>query len=210
MTKHIRDHRGKNWFWAENAIIDVYGPQLGSYAVAVYMVLCRMADDSTQTAYPSHNTIARRLNVSKPTVIKALKALEAAGLVDILERPKDNKENESNIYTLLPMPHTLPPGQQDLPGSQGDLPGGQSDVLEPGKGDLPKQDTVLNKTKEQGDSSQKLKPSLAKAARVAYANLDPGEQQYINRVAADDGTDIEAAMWRYRDSEVARALKSGK
>lgn len=206
MTKHIRDHRGKNWFWSNNEIIDYYGPIVGAYGIAAYMVLARMADDTTQSCYPSYSTIAQRMKCSRPTAIKAVKSLEEVGLIDIIERAKDNSDNDSNIYTLLP----LPPSKGDLLGGKSDIGGSQDDLLDPSKGDLPKQDSGSNKTKEQGDSPKKLNPRIAKAARLAYASLDPADQSYIARCAEMEDADIEATMWKYRDAEVARALKSSK
>lgn len=65
------------------------------------------------------------------------------------------------------------------------------------------------KSKHKALVIKKLDARSQQTARIAFANLDAADQQYITRVAEDDGTDIETAVWKYRDSEAARALKAG-
>lgn len=38
-----------NWLWLHNEIIDPYGAQIGTYGVAVYVVLCRCVGKDQQT-----------------------------------------------------------------------------------------------------------------------------------------------------------------
>lgn len=65
------DGREAGWFWIEDDIIDVYGPELGTTGVAVYAKLARHAN-AHGVAFPSVSGIARSLRVKRETVRKAL------------------------------------------------------------------------------------------------------------------------------------------
>jgi predicted transcriptional regulator len=108
MVDKVRDIRQPGHFWADNEIIDVYAPRIGAYGIAVYMLLCRYADNKTGEAFPALKTIAETLAISKPTVTKAIKALQAEKLVRIRVRYKrGSKERDNNIYVLLNVPKVV-------------------------------------------------------------------------------------------------------
>lgn len=96
----VRDTRQTGWFFAHNAVYDQYAAKVGINAFAVYMALCRHADDQ-QEARPSHGLIAKRLNVSRRTVVRAMQTLEEAGLVKVEATVRENGSYTSNTYTLL-------------------------------------------------------------------------------------------------------------
>jgi predicted transcriptional regulator len=87
-------------FWMYDDILDVYGAELGVYGIAVYALLCRRAN-ARATYWPSLNGIARDLNTSRPTVVKALDALEAHGLIRRTTRRDPKGGHSSTLYTLL-------------------------------------------------------------------------------------------------------------
>lgn len=70
-----------NWFRAPNALIDQHGKELGPSGVAVYCVLARYANGETRKAFPSHGLIAKRLGISRRTVIRKIKQLQEVGLI---------------------------------------------------------------------------------------------------------------------------------
>ena len=72
----IVDERRTNWLWIDNEVVDRFGPQIGAYGLAVYAVLARFADNRTRVAFPAMPTIAALLNVSKNTILTAIKSLE--------------------------------------------------------------------------------------------------------------------------------------
>jgi predicted transcriptional regulator len=90
-------------FWMYDDILDVYGAKLGVYGIAVYALLCRRAN-ARATCWPSLNGIARDLNTSRPTVVKALDALEAHGLIRRTTRRDPKGGHSSTLYTLLEVP----------------------------------------------------------------------------------------------------------
>lgn len=102
-----RTQRAPRHFWADNELVDVYLPQLGVYAFAVYMLLARYARHDTGRCDPSVETIARRLGISAPTVKKAIKTLVQHGLLTVAQRTRtygDKQINLTNSYTLLAVP----------------------------------------------------------------------------------------------------------
>lgn len=69
------------------------------YALAVYAALAKHADNETGECWPSHDTIRKMTGWSKPTVIKAIRALADAGLVEIHEQ-RDHGMRRVNRYRL--------------------------------------------------------------------------------------------------------------
>ena len=76
----VLDRRRYSFFMIDNEVIDDYACLIGIYALGVYTVLSRFANREG-VCFPSLNTIAKRLGISKPSVITALGALETYGLI---------------------------------------------------------------------------------------------------------------------------------
>lgn len=93
----IRDLRNGNWYWIHKIVYEEYSTKIGAIGLSVYNALCFYANQEGQ-CYPSIKTIAKKLNVSAPTIHKYLKKLEKYKLIKIINR---QKENQSNIYTLV-------------------------------------------------------------------------------------------------------------
>lgn len=161
----IRDHREKDWFWSNNGIIEWYGEIIGADSVAVYMVLCRHANQAGE-CWPSYQTIATKLKLSRPTVIKCMKKLEAAQVIAKSDRTQPTKDGgsmpDSNMYLLLTVKPLDEPSKAallglvndiDHPPSKGALPHLVKELYHPSKGALPKQDS-LNKTHRTRDEKR--------------------------------------------------------
>ena len=101
MTHEIRDQRRPGWLWLRNEIIDQYGAELGAIGIAVYVALCKHADNDTQECYPSHAAIGKAIGLSAPTVSKALARLCELNLITVEHRYDDAGRQTSNLYTLL-------------------------------------------------------------------------------------------------------------
>jgi len=93
----VRDHRAPGHFWADNEVIDVYGPQLGPHGIAVYMAMTRRADNSSGQLRLSNARIAEQIAMSKGGVFNALKLIVTLGLARILV-PGSNKT--PTVYVL--------------------------------------------------------------------------------------------------------------
>lgn len=97
----IRDLRGGDYFRIHNIVIDTYGKLLQPAGIAVYATLCRMADNDDQTCYPSYQTIATRIGISRSKVGTVLRLLQDIGLVGW----ESGKETHSaNTYILINPP----------------------------------------------------------------------------------------------------------
>ncbi len=104
MTKSfkIRDRRNKGWFYLDNEYINGYGKIFGAIGTAIYVSLCRHADNETQRCYPSMELIADELWISRNTVAKYIKLFEKYKLI-VCERERDSKTKKwiNNSYYLL-------------------------------------------------------------------------------------------------------------
>lgn len=67
----------------------------------VYVMLCRHADNTTKSSYPSVKTLARECGCSENTVRTALRKLSDLKLVEIRERISSESGQMSNLYVLL-------------------------------------------------------------------------------------------------------------
>jgi len=99
----IRDRREAHWFWIHDIIVDIYGPQIGAYGIAVYAALARYADREGH-ATPSLTTLARTLHISRNTILKTLETLTVHHLLAKSQRVARAGHHEENIYTLLSLP----------------------------------------------------------------------------------------------------------
>lgn len=100
-TNKVRDQRQPKHFWADNEIVDVYLPMIGMAGFAVYMLLCRFANQEGQCD-PSIAGLAKRLQVTQPTIRKAIKALEKANLITVKRGRSTTKgDPDTHLYTIL-------------------------------------------------------------------------------------------------------------
>lgn len=99
----IRDQRQKEWFWIDNEFLDAYAKLVGPVATLVYLSLSRHADQGSQTAFPSMQTIGQEVGVrSRNTIAKGIKKLEQYGIIATKEAiDHRNGKRLNNVYTLL-------------------------------------------------------------------------------------------------------------
>jgi len=96
----IRDIRKKDQFVVDNAYYDGYAKVCGAYASLVYMALCRHADVSRQTCFPSISLIAGRLGISGRQVMRALQVLEDYNIIR-----RERTLGKGNMYWLIDKKH---------------------------------------------------------------------------------------------------------
>lgn len=89
-----------------DAVLDQIGEQLGSSALAVYVVLERRAG-KTGTCDPSYDTIAMAVKRSRRHVIEQIKALKDAGHIKVDRRKNAQTGNDSNLFTLPNHPSVI-------------------------------------------------------------------------------------------------------
>lgn len=95
-TFEVRDSREKSVFLVDSKYFDGYASALGVYVLGVYTALCRHADIS-QKSNPSQETLARELNISRATVVEAIRILS---LLKIIKVQRVGKKI-TNRYWLL-------------------------------------------------------------------------------------------------------------
>jgi hypothetical protein len=115
MNYKIRDRRNKGWFYLDNEYLNGYGKIFGAVGTAIYVSLCRHADNDTQQCFPAMELIAEENNISRNTVSKYIKLFEKHRLISVeKERDSKSKEWKSNVYTMLDkiewLPHAQPLG----------------------------------------------------------------------------------------------------
>lgn len=79
----IRSIRDGNWYWIDRIVLNDFGKKLKPPGIAVYNVLASFSNSKTQSCFPSQETIAELINVSRKTVIKYIKILKTLKLISI-------------------------------------------------------------------------------------------------------------------------------
>ena len=92
----IRDLRQKEQYITDDLFLNGYARFLGIYAVGVYGSLCRHANKE-QKCWPSIRKIQEELNVSKNSVLRAIKVLEFWNIIG-KQRIGKKANNRYNLY----------------------------------------------------------------------------------------------------------------
>ena len=101
----IRDRR-PGFLRVYNDLYDNFGPQLGPYGLAVYMALCRYANQDSE-CWPSYNTIAGGTGMSRRQVIREISKMEDLRIIAV-----ERNQHTSNVFTLLDTSDTQSPPPQ--------------------------------------------------------------------------------------------------
>lgn len=72
--KTIKNKSG-GWFKTDNILIDEYSQCLGSLPTLVYVALRRYKNNDSNTAWPTEEHLAKILDVSRRSIIRAIKKL---------------------------------------------------------------------------------------------------------------------------------------
>lgn len=102
----VRDRR-PGYLRVYNDLYDRFGPQLGPYGIAVYVALCRYANQDSE-CWPSYNTIARGTGMSKRQVMREVVKLEELKIIAV-----ERNQHTSNVFVLLDTSDTQSPGGSD-------------------------------------------------------------------------------------------------
>jgi hypothetical protein len=99
----VRDHRQPGWWWAQNEVVDDYGPRIGPYGLAVYGILARFVSNRTQKARVGVRRMAKLLGTDKEQILNALRLLEDEGLIKSFVKPGRTAE-----HALLDLKASVP------------------------------------------------------------------------------------------------------
>lgn len=100
----VRDLRNGDWLWTNKKIL--FSQYLSASDFKVYCGLASYAGNKDQRSWPSMITLATNLNMSKSTILRSLKVLEACKLVRV-----DRRDGTSNLYSLLEVDEIQAPGE---------------------------------------------------------------------------------------------------
>ena len=113
---------------------DIFKQDLKTVEIVTYLYLCRCGNHGG-TAFPSYQNIADNCKIGKRTAIDAVKSLQEKGLLVKIIRPKDDKDNYTNIYEVA-IPKSIQSATDAPPGAGGALPPGACPAP-PGATDAP-------------------------------------------------------------------------
>jgi len=200
-----RTEQRPGYFWADNELMDVYGPRIGAYGVAVYLTLCRYANNKTGQCQVKIKTVANMLNVSSRTVQRALKTLTDHGLIMIeasIVEKNGARVNDANVFTILAVekkPHDsqTPPVLKTPPPCQIDTPpvtvGHTNNKTHENKTEINKTGAAIKESAHQRLMAKRVElfgktPNLGREAKALKWMLDNGfaEAQIAEHMAHVD------------------------
>jgi hypothetical protein len=127
-TIEVRDRRKAKRFVIDNAIIDIYGPLVGPYGLAIYMALCRHANGNTQQAFPRIKTLVAETGMSERKAHDVIQHLCQVGLI---RHESGKAEGARNVYHILEV-HDDPEKQKAYALTYGYLPNDEQEGYAPG------------------------------------------------------------------------------
>lgn len=99
-ARTLNDKQDEQDFWFAKVDADVVrDTKLSPTARLIFTVLCTFADKDKRGCWPSNEAVAEAAGVSKSTVIRACKELEARGVIARSDRFNDNGQTSS--YTRI-------------------------------------------------------------------------------------------------------------
>ncbi len=96
----VRDKRNKGWFFMDNEYLNGYAKILGPVATAIYVSLCRHANNN-QECFPSYKLLAEEFNISEKTVKRHIVKLRNHNIVSIKQGKSKDGKFLSNMYILM-------------------------------------------------------------------------------------------------------------
>lgn len=105
----VRDTRNGEWYWVQKEVLA--SKVINASDKLVYSCLAYFSNQKTQQAYPSYDTIAELVNLSRNTVIKSIKALIESNFIS-----RKTREGKVNYYALLKVtsPNSAPLPNESL------------------------------------------------------------------------------------------------
>lgn len=105
MEFRVRDLRQKQFFMVDDIYLNGYAKLCGWKSTLVYMTLCRHAGKE-QTCFPSQEMMAKKLAISKKSVLRAIRILEEWGIIKVTQQGRQESGLfKNNTYMLLDKKH---------------------------------------------------------------------------------------------------------
>lgn len=93
--------RRRSGSWGRVSARVMQNPRLSMQAKAVYGLLASYADDGNRECHPRQSTMAEQMDCSVDTLQRHIRALEDAGLVEVVARFRPDGGRMNNDYVLL-------------------------------------------------------------------------------------------------------------
>ena len=113
MADRIRDIKVKGKFFINDAYINGYAKYCGVYGTGVYNAICRHAS-AKQTAFPGIDRMAKKLNISRSSVIRGIEKLEEYNIIKVVRKKDLRGRQRVNTYTLLDKSVWKPIGASEM------------------------------------------------------------------------------------------------
>lgn len=174
----LKDGREPGFYIIDNELIEHYGATIGVYGVAVYNVLAHYANKNGTHIFPSYQTIADKLGISRIQVIRTIKLLVETGLIKKESRVDNAGDMTSNEYTLVRLKGGIPqilPSNSQIPPSKQQKPQVVSDSYQGGISQIPDLDP-LNKTQLEQEVAA-TQPPLVEPEKPEKAKVEKSVEE---------------------------------
>lgn len=93
-TFEVRDKRHGDWLWTHKVIL--FSEFVSAPDYKVYSALASYAGNHNQKAWPSVNTLADKIHLSRATILRSLKRLAELQIIEV-----EKRKGKSNVYSLI-------------------------------------------------------------------------------------------------------------
>lgn len=214
MTIVIRDRRGNNRYFIDNALLrGGWGAIIGPYGIAVYNALALHANADNQAGYPSYDTIAQLTGMSRRQAIKEIEVLVSWNIISKDPRTAPDGSPTSNIYTLTAQEVWLPVTTVHQGGEPG-APPLVNLVHPPGEPGAPEQDPSYQNPINNGNANaknamddffgKKETPTLPAVKRLS--SMTPTEVDEVLLLGTNSSRVLENHNWQARSESIKQGL----
>lgn len=89
-SDELVDKREPGFYIIDDEIVDEYGPKIGPLGLAVYNVLVRHVHKHGKSSFPSYQTIAVKLGITRNSSIKCVSILLKEGVIGKKSRTSES------------------------------------------------------------------------------------------------------------------------
>ncbi|MDP3785097.1 MAG: helix-turn-helix domain-containing protein [bacterium] len=162
-TFKVRDKRKADWFSVDNVFLDLYAKHFGAIGTAVYIALCRRADED-EKCFPSQQNIGEMLGINRRTVNPYLQRLEKANIISVTKKFRDKHGKWlHNVYWLIDKSEWMKPEEIVSHGYGGKI------KMEPRENNATHQENHIPTNNTQNNNTHKNNTNKAKQS---FADTD--------------------------------------
>ena len=198
----VRDKRNKGWFYLDNEYLNGIGRHLGPIGIAVYVSLCRHADNE-QKCFPAQDTIAIEIGAGVRSVRNYLKKLQKLNIIQLKKIRTSEGKWLNNTYFLLDKSEWNYP---EATGAYG-KPEANNDTAIGNRVQSHRQQVPIKETNNNNTNNNNIaKQSFAVNEIIELFNFNPSYKKFFKNITQRKAVERLSAQHGEKLKEMIKAL----